>query len=212
MNLKLIILFTISFSAFLITFSAPPVNAANACRCSGAFTGALVGETTCGIAISKGVNCQWNSAKKSCDCSGLIPAITDEGKCNSDGVIEAYSLSLIPGVNYNASCVWTEDTKIQNQNKTKDNMTIKLLNPLCGGKDCNIPSLIGQIIKGLMGILGSVTLAMFLYGGFLWLTAAGRDAQVTKGRETLIWAALGLVLIFSSYALISFLIKTLTNK
>lgn len=83
----------------------------------------------------------------------------------------------------------------------------KLTNPL---PTDDVPKLIGMIVKYLMGILGSVALVMFLYGGFLWLTAAGEQAKVTKGKDTLIWAALGLVLIFASYSFVNFIFTALT--
>ena len=90
----------------------------------------------------------------------------------------------------------------------------KLVNPLCQGlsaDQCTLPAIIGRIIKYLMGLLGSVALVMFLYGGFLWLTAAGNETKITKGRETLIWAALGLVLIFASYSIVNFIFGSLAK-
>ena len=84
----------------------------------------------------------------------------------------------------------------------------KLTNPL---PTDDVPQLIGLIIKYLMGLLGSVALVMFLYGGFLWLTAAGEATKVTKGKETLIWAALGLVIIFASYSIVNFIFGALAK-
>ena len=84
-----------------------------------------------------------------------------------------------------------------------------LTNPL-GQTD--LPKLIGSVVSKLMGVLGSIALVMFLYGGFLWLTAAGRDEQVTKGKDTLIWAALGLALIFASYSFVNFIFTALTGS
>ena len=67
---------------------------------------------------------------------------------------------------------------------------------------------IGTVISGVLGIVGSLALAMFIYGGFLWMTAAGNAEQVAKGKNVLIWATLGLVIIFSSYALVQFIIDS----
>jgi len=47
---------------------------------------------------------------------------------------------------------------------------------------------------------------MMTYGGFLWLTAMGNNERVEKGKETLIWAVLGLVVIFGAYAITSYII------
>lgn len=87
-------------------------------------------------------------------------------------------------------------------------LAVGLPNPL-GAK--SIPELIGRIILGVTGVVGSIALAMFLYGGFLWLTAAGKDDQVSKGKDTLVWAALGLALIFASYSLVNFIFGALTG-
>jgi len=77
-------------------------------------------------------------------------------------------------------------------------------NPL--GADVTPQTFIGGIIRAILGIVGSLALTLFIYGGFLWMTAAGNAEQVAKGRNTLIWATLGLIIIFSSYALVRFVI------
>jgi hypothetical protein len=78
-------------------------------------------------------------------------------------------------------------------------------NPLKGV--ANTPQeFIGQIIKGVLGIVGSLALVMFIYGGFTWMTSSGNSEQVTKGKNIVIWAAIGLIVIFSSYTLIRFLL------
>ena len=68
---------------------------------------------------------------------------------------------------------------------------VSLTNPL-GTK--SIPELIGRIINGVLGIVGSIALVMFIYGGFNWMTAAGNMEKVQKGKDILIWAAIGLVI------------------
>ncbi|MFH1661950.1 MAG: pilin [Candidatus Falkowbacteria bacterium] len=81
-------------------------------------------------------------------------------------------------------------------------------NPL--GKDNPNPQqLIGKIIKAVLGIVGSLSLVMFIYGGFIWMTSSGNAESVTKGKNTLIWATLGLVVIFSAYAILRFVFTEL---
>ncbi len=70
-----------------------------------------------------------------------------------------------------------------------------------------LPALIGVIIKGLMGIIGTVALVMMLYGGILWMTARGNSETTTKARDTILWAGLGIVVIFASYALVDFIFE-----
>lgn len=84
--------------------------------------------------------------------------------------------------------------------------TVKLDNPL--GDDIKSPQvLVGQIINSLFGIIGSLALVMFIYGGFLWMTSAGSSEQVKKGKDIFIWAVVGLVVIFSAYSLVRFVIQ-----
>lgn len=83
-----------------------------------------------------------------------------------------------------------------------------ITNPL---KTADLPTLIGQIIKAILGIVGSIALLMFIYGGFLWLTSAGAEQKITKGKQVLVWAIIGLAIIFLSYALVGFIISGLTK-
>lgn len=82
-----------------------------------------------------------------------------------------------------------------------------LPNPLTGTGVENPQQLIGKVIIATLGIVGSIALLMFIYGGFVWMTAAGNQEMVTRGRNILIWAAIGLVIIFSSYALVRFVFQ-----
>jgi hypothetical protein len=91
-----------------------------------------------------------------------------------------------------------------------DNATINtgssetLTNPL---GDINTPqAFIGKVINSILGVVGSLALLMFVYGGLIWMTSSGNQEKVKKGRDTLMWAAIGLVIIFSAYGLTRFII------
>lgn len=80
-------------------------------------------------------------------------------------------------------------------------------NPLGTSDDAKDPRyLIGRIISTVLGIIGSIALALFIYGGLLWMTSAGNEEKVRKGKDVIIWATLGLALIFSSYAIVRFVL------
>lgn len=75
-----------------------------------------------------------------------------------------------------------------------------LQNPL---GNINTPAeLIGRILNAGFGIVGSLALVMFVYGGITWMTSSGNPEKVKKGRDVLIWAAIGLFIVFSAYALV----------
>ena len=74
-----------------------------------------------------------------------------------------------------------------------------------------IPYLLGNIISYVMGIIGSLALVMFIFGGATWMLSGGNQERVTKGKQILIWATLGIVIIFTAYAIIRFLLTTLAG-
>ncbi len=65
---------------------------------------------------------------------------------------------------------------------------------------------IGRIIDASLGIVGSLALLMFVYGGFIWMLASGNSERVEKGKNILFWATVGLVVIFTSYIIVHFVI------
>lgn len=67
---------------------------------------------------------------------------------------------------------------------------------------------LGNVIKIVLGIIGSIALAMVIYGGFSMMTAAGNGERVAAGQKTVVWASLGLIVIFSSYALVNFVLNS----
>ena len=81
---------------------------------------------------------------------------------------------------------------------------ISITNPLNSN---SIPCLIGNVISWLLKIIGALALALFFYGGFQWLTSAGNDKKVSAGKDTLFWAAVGLICVFLSYIAVGFVLE-----
>ncbi len=69
--------------------------------------------------------------------------------------------------------------------------------------------LIGKVIQQVLGLVGGLALLIFVYGGLVWMTAAGAQEKVTKGRNILFWATVGIVVIFSSYAAVRFIMTSM---
>jgi hypothetical protein len=85
---------------------------------------------------------------------------------------------------------------------------INLENPLGGNSgETSVPRIIGNIVKTILTIVGALALGMFVYGGFTWLTSGGSSEKIQKGKNILMWATIGLVVIFASYTLVDFLLR-----
>ncbi|TAK04948.1 DUF4215 domain-containing protein [Patescibacteria group bacterium] len=70
---------------------------------------------------------------------------------------------------------------------------------------------VARIIRNFMGLLGIVAVLLILYGGFLWMTAAGNEEQVDKARKVIISAVIGLAIVLSSYAIAQFVMNSLLD-
>lgn len=73
-------------------------------------------------------------------------------------------------------------------------------------------SLALQILKVFLGFLALIALIMFIYGGFTMLTSAGNAERVKKAKNTLVWAAAGVVIILGSYSFLRFVFSLFTGE
>lgn len=81
--------------------------------------------------------------------------------------------------------------------------------PLGGGAD-KLPSIFGRVIKWVLGLVGALFFAMFVYGGFLYIIAGESSKNAETGKKTLINAVIGLTIVIGSYMFVSWIIETLT--
>lgn len=63
--------------------------------------------------------------------------------------------------------------------------------------------------RWVLGIVGSLALLMFIYGGLMFLISAGSSDRVSKAKLILIAAVAGLAIVFSSYLIIKFVLGTM---
>ncbi len=76
----------------------------------------------------------------------------------------------------------------------------------------NDPRLIATgIINVVLGVLGTIATVLIFYAGFLWMTAAGNEDNVTKAKTIMSAAVIGLVIILAAYSISSFVIKSATK-
>ena len=83
----------------------------------------------------------------------------------------------------------------------------ELQNPI---GETSISKIIGKIIQVILGLVGTISLVMFIYAGVVWLTARGNSEAIKKGRDTMVWAVVGLLVVFSSYIILKFVFDKLT--
>ncbi len=63
--------------------------------------------------------------------------------------------------------------------------------------------------RWILGIVGSLALLMFIYGGFTFLISAGSSEKVSEARKIIVAAVIGLIIVFASYIIIQFVLGSL---
>lgn len=78
-----------------------------------------------------------------------------------------------------------------------------------GETDVNVT--LKKVVDIALQVLGSITLLVFVIGGLMWLTSGGNEQRVSMGTKTMLYAVIGIFVIFSSYAILNALIKILSG-
>lgn len=76
--------------------------------------------------------------------------------------------------------------------------------------DKDLPAIVGIMIAALLGLVATVFFALMVYGGFLWMTAAGNGEQVGQAKKLIMNAVLGIIVISAAYAITNFVINAIT--
>ena len=79
-------------------------------------------------------------------------------------------------------------------------------NPLLEFEPSNI---MANIINTLLVWGGAVALLFIIFGGFRYIISMGNPESVEKARNTVVYAILGLVLIFLAYLIVAYLLDDL---
>lgn len=63
--------------------------------------------------------------------------------------------------------------------------------------------------RWILGIVGALALAMFIYGGVLFLLSAGSSDKIGQAKKIIVAAVIGLIIVFASYLIIKFVLASL---
>ncbi len=89
---------------------------------------------------------------------------------------------------------------------------------LCGkvsGLNCNdvkdVNGLILTVINWILGITLAIDVLFMIFGGFLYITSAGNEDRAKKGKNTVVNAIIGLVIIILAYFLANVVANYFSN-
>jgi hypothetical protein len=83
----------------------------------------------------------------------------------------------------------------------------------CGNYSLNDMARVSiTISQFILGIVGSLSLLAFVAGGLMMMLSAGNPEWVTRGKQTIIGAVIGLTIVFTSYMIIQLVFTSLGIK
>ena len=83
---------------------------------------------------------------------------------------------------------------------------LSLPNPL-GNAD--LPALIGRVISTFLGMVGAISLVVFVFAGVRYMTAGGDEKAVTQAKDTMKYAFIGITIILFAYVITNFFFQVL---
>ena len=92
-------------------------------------------------------------------------------------------------------------------NVISDACTVNPDSAICKGKDDDTRNLIKIVINTLLYIVGILSVIMVIIGGFMYTLSSGDSANVTKAKNTIVYALVGLVVSFLAYAIVNWVLK-----
>lgn len=83
-----------------------------------------------------------------------------------------------------------------------------------GGANLNkdINTSLTTIIKTALSLVGTIFLALTIYAGILWMTASGSEDKVTKAKDIVTQAIIGLAITLGAYAITAFVTTKLNTS
>ncbi|MCW1892489.1 MAG: pilin [Candidatus Uhrbacteria bacterium] len=170
----------------------------NSRNCSPSYCFVKQGDTLCAALAQKAGKTEAYSCASTCMGGELDPTEEPPGSaCPSGKVCCSASGAKAAGATDAASTA------------PKGPTAIALPDPLSGA---NLPQIVGNMIRTIMGICGSIALLMFMFGGIQYIQSGGDSKKAAAAFAYIKNASLGLILIFGAYAISSIIFDALLTK
>ena len=78
-------------------------------------------------------------------------------------------------------------------------------------EDNNFDSSLIGIINGIIGVLGLVAVVVIIIGGIKYMTSSGESGKVKTAKDTILFAAIGLIICVLAFAIVNFVISNIIS-
>lgn len=78
--------------------------------------------------------------------------------------------------------------------------------------DKSLTMVIADVLQLALSILGILFVIFMIYGGYIWMTAAGNESKADKAKDIITQSILGLVIVVGAYAIAYFVIYAFNSQ
>lgn len=76
----------------------------------------------------------------------------------------------------------------------------------------NFSGITGVVATTLFSLVGTIFFIFMIYGGFVWLKAAGREDEISRAKRIVTTSLIGIAVIMASYAITNFVLARLAGS
>ena len=73
-----------------------------------------------------------------------------------------------------------------------------------------------EVVKNLLNttfsVVGVIAVIMMIIGGFHYMTSQGSPEKVQKGKNTILYGIIGMIIVLSAFAIVNFVLDGLSKK
>ena len=88
----------------------------------------------------------------------------------------------------------------------KDNADSAVCQENSKSKNDNPGSFVANLVNTLLFIVGAISVLMIIIGGILYVVSQGDSSNITKAKNTIISAVIGLIVAFLAYAIVNWVL------
>jgi hypothetical protein len=78
---------------------------------------------------------------------------------------------------------------------------------VCQNDDDDANKLIGMLVNTLLFVVGALSTVMIIVGGIFYAISSGDASKITKAKNTIMYAVVGLVVAFLAFAIINWVLN-----
>ena len=73
-----------------------------------------------------------------------------------------------------------------------------------------LAQIVREVVNVVLFVLGAVAVIMIIIGGFRYVVSGGDSSSVTAAKNTIFYAVIGLIIAILAYAIVNFVVNSLT--